>query len=316
MAGLNGSKEGETLDKILAGLDSMHKRMDAMEHGERKDKFGRRKDGEDDQGYMDRLDAEEGEMAKELEKGGEPKEVAADKAKRARKDAEEEDRKDKGRRDAEEADKKAAEEKAKADAEADEKAKRDAMTEDEKKKADEAKAKADAEAVTSAAIKAAVADATSPVAAKIADLESRLKPITDEEHAALTGAQAHADSVYHALGMVRGAPRPLDGEGLLDYRRRLLVPLKQHSAAWKPVDLAKIAADSAAFEVAEKQIYADAMTAAHNPTDLAEDQLRTIVNQDSTGRQITTFAGKPRAWLSDFGANRRRLAGIRNTTAR
>jgi ADP-ribose pyrophosphatase YjhB (NUDIX family) len=225
-----------------------------------------------------RMDAfEEGE--KEREK------ARADK--RARKDA-----KRAAKADAEAKAKADAEEKAKADAEAKTKADAD---EEEKKKADAAKAKADAE---------------SDVRKRIADVEARLpKQMTDADYAAMADAQVRADRLYLMHGT--RAPRPLDGESLMAYRRRMASDLKEHSPSWKGIDL-RVIADDTAFGNIENTIYADAETAGLHPVAASEDYLREIVDEDVTGRKISKFVGRPSAWMSQFAAPRRRLAGIRN----
>jgi hypothetical protein len=188
---------------------------------------------------------------------------------------------------------------AKAKADADEKEKVDAVAKakadaDEKEKADaDAKAKADAD-----------------VRQRIADVEARLpRQMTDADYAAMADSQVKADRVY--LMHSKRSPRPLDGESLFGYRRRIATDLKEHSPAWKDVDLRSIA-DEMAFNNIEKAIYADAVTAAMNPATVGADTLREIVNEDVTGRKISTFVGSPSTWLSQFASNRRKLVGIRN----
>jgi hypothetical protein len=113
--------------------------------------------------------------------------------------------------------------------------------------------------------------------------------------------------VFSALG--KRAPRPLDGETLLGYRRRLAGELKSHSKAWKDVNITVLADD--ALPVAEAQIYADAAEVARNPIDLPENTLRMVSRRDETGRNISEFFGKPSSWMSQFSGARRRVAGIR-----
>lgn len=200
------------------------------------------------------------------------------------------------RMDAMEADGKArrdAEEKAKADA---------AMTEDEKKVADakrkDAEDKAEKDKADAAEDEKRKADAqkiadasVAPIAARIADVEKRLPmSMTDADHAAMADAQARADDIYGQFG--ERAPRPLDGETVPAYRLRALTKMKPHSKAWKDVDLAPIAADLKVLEIAEGQIYADAMTAANHPTDIAPGQLlERVVTDRTTGHRTITFVG-------------------------
>ena len=204
----------------------------------------------------------------------------------------------------------------------------DAMESDEKKKADaakadadekEAKAKADAEEEkrkdgdveqlaadkakkdnddkeTKEKADAAKADATkaladaADVAKRIADVEAKLpKAMADADYRALADHQAKADAVFQAHGL--HAPRPLDGDTPMSYRKRQAVTLKAHSKVWNGVDVAAIADD--AFGIVETQIYADAMAAANNPTDIPEFTLRPVHRVDqSTGMRTTSFYGK------------------------
>lgn len=123
------------------------------------------------------------------------------------------------------------------------------------------------------------------------------KPLTDEDYAQIAHAQARADSVYSAFG--KQAPRALNGEDLLAYRKRLAAGVKKHSRTWKDVDFSRF--DSAAFDVTESQIYADAMEEARHPTDLGDGELREVTKQTRAGQTITEFFGSsPSAWMDSF----------------
>ncbi len=150
-------------------------------------------------------------------------------------------------------------------------------------------------------------------------LEDNLDDVADQREsraharkiiAQLLEAQAKADAVYSANSLA--APRPMDGEGLLAYRRRLLRPLQSSSTEWANHDLSRM--DSAVLDVAERQIYADAMTAARSPVGLPNGALREIITTDSTGRRISSFVGNsPKAWLDDVLGNRPRRVANFNT---
>lgn len=158
-------------------------------------------------------------------------------------------------------------------------------------------------------------------AAVIADLSQRLEKVTslipksmnDKEYHDMRDTQARADAIYVAFG--QRAPRPLDGENLSGYRRRLAKDLQVHSPNWKGIELSAFA-DDAAFAVAEAQIYADATHAAQNPVDLPEGTLRAVTRADSTGRQITSFYGQPKAWMQGFAGRSMRLIRINNGSDR
>jgi len=165
-----------------------------------------------------------------------------------------------------------AEKKARADAEEKEKAEMKAKADSEEA---EKKAKADAE--ENAKTDAAKCDAGS-----------------EEEYA---DCQARADAVYQQYG--KSAPRPMDGEGLMAYRKRLLRTVQPHSKIWAKADLATIG-DSTAFSIAEAAIYADAQTAASSIGPEVGNGLRAIRRRNDAGHNVTTFAGRAGAWMDDF----------------
>jgi 8-oxo-dGTP pyrophosphatase MutT (NUDIX family) len=215
---------------------------------------------------------------------------------------------------------KAKEDAAKAKADADKA--RQAMSDEEKAKSDakakadaEAKAKADAEAKAKADAEEAEkkrADALEEVRKSVADVAAKLpRQMTDADYAAMADSQVRADRIYAMHG--ERAPRPLDGETLMGYRRRMATDLKKHSLAWKTIDL-KVIADDTAFGNIESTIYADAEQAGLHPEITSDDFLREITREDATGRKIKEFVGKPSAWMSQFSSPKRRLAGIRNHT--
>src|SRR6516164_4639518 len=94
-----------------------------------------------------------------------------------------------------------------------------------KKKDDAAKAKSDDDDDDKKddAVKAdAVADLRKQIASQqevITRLQSLMQPRSDDEHAAFAEAQSRADAVFASFG--ERAPRPLEGEVLFDYRKRL-----------------------------------------------------------------------------------------------
>lgn len=218
-----------------------------------------------------------------------------------------EDKAAKEKADAEEAAKKE-----KADAEAKEaeeaKAKADAEEKAAKEKADaEAKEKADADA-KEAEEKAAKEKADADIRRELAELKSRIPTeLSDAERNEVADAQVKADSVFSAFG--KRAPAPLSGEKPLPYRRRLLVQLQEHSPDFKSVDLSSIA-DAALLGFAEKQIYADAQSAAS--LTVGPGMLREIKRADATGRQISTFEGDPAATWAPFQSGKRQVTSFNN----
>lgn len=201
--------------------------------------------------------------------------------------------------------------------------KADAAKKDEdEKKGEPEKVAADKKADASEDKKEEAEDKKADAApAAYAELSGRLdsisklipKSMNDKEYHDMRDTQAQADAIYVAFG--QRAPRPLDGENLGGYRRRIAKDLKVHSRNWKDVNIEAFA-DDAAFSVAEKQIYADAMAAAQNPVDLPEGTLRAVTRADSTGRQITSFYGQPKAWMQAFAGRSMRLVRINNGSDR
>lgn len=182
------------------------------------------------------------------------------------------------------------------------------VTAADKKKDDDMKAKADADA---AAEEKAKADAAAEEKAK-ADAEEKAKKDAEGKAEGATGemkfdedgegsefadAQAKADSVMAAFG--KSANRPLKGEGLLSYRKRLLKGLQAFSDQFKSVDLAKIT-DAQLLTVVENHIFADAMAAAKSPTAYADGELFEVKEKDAAGRTITKYRGSMSAWLNQF----------------
>jgi 8-oxo-dGTP pyrophosphatase MutT (NUDIX family) len=176
----------------------------------------------------------------------------------------------------------------KAKEEAEKKAKADADEKEAKEKADaedvEKKAKADADA------KKADSAGVDAIRKEVAELARKIpRQVNDEEYREMATIQARADEAFQGFG--KHAPRPLDGETPLGYRRRLATALKVHSPDWKAVDLAAVA-DSSGFDVIERRIYADAKAAAERPSDLKAGELRGVTRVDSeTGRRETRFFG-------------------------
>ena len=114
---------------------------------------------------------------------------------------------------------------------------------------------------------------------------------------AMADAQAKADSVYQAFG--KAASRPLQGENLLAYRKRLLRGLQSYSDQYKDIKLAAIA-DVKLLDIAERQIFTDAMKAARNDAMVGAGQLVPVIEHDATGRRITKFRGDIGVMLEPF----------------
>jgi Uncharacterized protein conserved in bacteria (DUF2213) len=214
---------------------------------------------------------------------------------------------DKARKDAEEMESKKEEEEAE-DLKADKKRK-DEEEEEEKEKMD-AKAKAD-----KAKADAARADSISKLESTIADQAKALEalqalvrqPIPESHRAELLSLQSRADGVMSQLG--ERAPQPMTGESPATYDRRLANSLKSRSKTWDKVDVFKL--DDISFGVARDQIYADALSAARNPTDLTPGRMREVHSKSPGGHLITSFVGgEGTHFVKQFSRPSRRVAWI------
>jgi 8-oxo-dGTP pyrophosphatase MutT (NUDIX family) len=188
-------------------------------------------------------------------------------------------------------------------ADSDEEAKAKADAEEAEKKAAEENAKADAEEAEKEAAKADAAKRESALLDRVNELEKLLvqtatltpKPLTDADHAAFADAQAKADSVYSAFG--KQAPRALNGEDPLAYRKRLAKPMKSHSGAWKDIDIDGL--DAKVFELAEAAIYADAQAASLHPDTGSQGPIERTRRLPS-GHSITEFFDSRPSWMDSF----------------
>lgn len=199
-------------------------RKDAMERCDAF-KFSKKDAAEDDKSYQDRHDAEEGKLAKEMEEAGDPKDVAADKAKKRRHDSEKVETEER-----------------------DDAAKRDAAEKDKEGRSDAVKALA----AKNVELEAALADIRKSIP----------KPLTDDDYTKFSGVQAKHDQVYSMHG--KSAPRPQQGESIDAYRVRLLNGLKP-ATEWEKINLDLSRLDAEGLNLAETQILAQSAIAARNP---------------------------------------------------
>jgi len=119
--------------------------------------------------------------------------------------------------------------------------------------------------------------------------------------------QARADKAYSVWGM--RAEAPLNNEKLVNYRRRLLLPLQKHSRAFKLADLRVVAVDAAAFKTAENEIYDSAVAAGTRNDNVPVGFLRETT-ETRGGHQYTKFYGQPKAWMTAFAPPGKRIKRI------
>lgn len=271
------------MNDAMATMDSMSKRMDSMEESMKAKKDAK-------------ADAEGGPNAEEKER--------ADAEEKARKDAEDKAREDstviyRGNK-APTTKKDEAEDEPEAKARKDEEEKKE--REDAARKDAEEKERMDASRKDSAAD-----DRMKRLEEALGDVVKVLpKARSDEDYHAMCDVQARADEVYSALGQ-RSAPRFLDGEDSLGYRRRLVRDLKKHSPDWKDVNIHAITDDSA-FSVMERRVYADAMSVAATPVTADPGTLRAVHRTGPGGHKITEYVGEPSTWMNTFAGPVRQYA--------
>jgi hypothetical protein len=294
------------LDKVLSKLDALGSRMDTLETGagSKNPIKGDADDKKGDAGKKDE-DEDEEEKKKREEKEDQAKKDAAEQAK---KDAAEAAKKDSGKKD-EWPDKDKDKDKDKDDS-----AKKDATVtvtkkdsdedEEEKKKEDKRRDAAIADAADrNRRLEKQLADQS----AEISRLTALMKPRSDDEHAAFADAQAKADSIFQGFG--KQAPRPLEGESLINYRKRLATHLKPYSTVWKSVKFSQLPDE--AFGIAEAQVYSDAAVAAANPVDLNDGELREVSRTDPrTGLKTIMFYGRD-SFVKSMGRPGRRVSSFR-----
>ena len=144
--------------------------------------------------------------------------------------------------------------------------------------------------------------------------EMRLKALEErhtmpeETMAEFTNAQAFADEAYQMHS--KRAPASLPGETLAIYKRRLVTPLRKFSPQWGAVKMTDLPDE--AFVNIEKMIYADAIAAAQNPTDLEPGEQRKVVKTDpDTGMKQIMWYG-PESFIKGLGRPGRRVVSFLN----
>jgi hypothetical protein len=299
---------GEPLDKVLSKLDELGTRMDALEvKGGSKNplKADKGRKDEDEKPFPPKADKKSDEFPPPKEKDDDDEDEDKDK-----KDDEFPPPKDK---DEDEPDKKppplAADKKkdAKKDAAPPPPPVADKKKDDDEDEDDKKEEKDDAKADSVNALKRQLANQDR----EIARLAALMKPRSDDEHAAFADVQAKADSVFAGFG--KRAPRPLEGESLIRYRKRMATELKPYSSRWQKVKFSQLPDE--AFSVAEEMVYADAMEAAANPTDLGDGELREVQRTDPrTGLKTIVFYGKD-SFVKSMGRPARRVASFRTQSA-
>jgi len=131
----------------------------------------------------------------------------------------------------------------------------------------------------------------------------------NDQHQQLHAARERAERVAMVFG--DSAPRPMDGEPVADYQRRLLRPYLKFSPTWNGRDLSRL--PGSILEIVERQVYSDAIAASTNPAVIGRGQLVERFETDRTGRRISRFYGDPEACWGPFKQPTRNVVGMTRT---
>ena len=339
---------GEKLDKILTGLESVHKRMDAMDDDARRrddDMKALKKRMDDDDAKRKRddrhRDDEEGEDKEHAERLEELAKEEREEHEESKEDKRSDKRHDRARHDLHRRDDEAVADHSRRvddfakkhrhdkiscrddesrmdhsrridemedlpmppETSADKRHDRHRDDDDDRRRDDRARDDSNAETRQLTHLVRQLQGELSSYKVKVGDISRYVSEDENKDAVAYASAQSRADEVYQQFGSA--APRPMLGERIYPYRVRLLREMQHHSRDWKDTDLAALAEMSAKsknprpFENVEAAIYADALSAARNPTDLKPGMLREI-KRKLNGREISEFQGEPLAWMNQF----------------
>jgi hypothetical protein len=113
-----------------------------------------------------------------------------------------------------------------------------------------------------------------------------------------------------SLSHNKSAPRYMEGETTESYRKRLATRLQQHAPSLKDINVRDTR--GSAFDLIEKQIYAEARREAERPSNIPDGELREMRKLDATGRPFYEFHGRPSTWMDQFSnGTKKRLVGIK-----
>ena len=145
---------------------------------------------------------------------------------------------------------------------------------------------------------------------QVAELQKSMpKQRSSDEYDALAAAQFKAEKHYSAFGDSLAKCRPMDGESVLAYRKRMAKGLQKHSAKWGKVNIA--AADASLLDIIEEGIYADSMSAAMQPVTSDGGFPRAIVTNEGGRTRTEYVGGTPLSVFAPFRMTPRQLAAVR-----
>jgi hypothetical protein len=131
-------------------------------------------------------------------------------------------------------------------------------------------------------------------------LADRMAVDSAEARAEFANIQARTDAVLNMHGLRAAAP--MVGETMIAYRRRMLKDVQRTCAKNAPGRTYVVdSLDGANLDQVERHIFADAMTEAQRPTDIAAGQLREVRKSSEAGHRVSEFYGEPKAWMDPIG---------------
>lgn len=153
------------------------------------------------------------------------------------------------------------------------------------------------------------------LAAKIAEMESRIQAVykepSIEDRQAIAEVRSRADGVYQAL-TGQPASMPIPGESPISYRKRLADGLRRFSDRMKDVRVDSLTGE--AFAVVEDRIYTDAQAATRSDAIVPKGSLRPITTTDR-GHTRTDYIGDSSVWNAPFRAGAVRRLTLNNPKA-
>lgn len=157
------------------------------------------------------------------------------------------------------------------------------------------------------------ADSASVIELKkqIAELQRKMpRQRTADEFDQLANAQIKAEEVYTAFGDSASKCRPMDGETVIGYRKRMLKGLQKHSTKFAKTDLSGLEGEVLGF--VEETIYADSMAVAMSPVTQSGGMPRAVVTREGGRERTEWVGGDAGAVFAPFRMRPRNLAAVRD----
>jgi hypothetical protein len=108
----------------------------------------------------------------------------------------------------------------------------------------------------------------------------------------------------------RSAPRYMENETPVSYRKRLATNLLEHAPSLKDIKVRDTR--GSAFDLIEKQIYDEARREAERPSNIPDGELREMRKFDASGRPFYEFYGRASTWMDNFShGTKKRVTGIK-----